>query len=442
MTRLSDVDALLWRIERDPLLRSTVVMVSLLDQAPDRERMMDRVERSTHMIPRLKQRVSQSTMTARPPRWEEDPHFDLSYHFRIINAPGDRTFRDVLDFATPIGMAGFDPSRPLWETTVVEGLVDGRAAMVQKVHHALTDGIGGMQMVLSTLDLERNPEKELSLDELPPSPPTPPRPSMVRRAASSAARSARSPRKAAVRTNAMVASLQRSMAAAGAPLSPLTVGRSMSVRYDTITVSRERFRAASKAVGATINEAYVAALLGGLRAYHQRHGRDVESLRMTMPVSTRETDALDPASNNQFVPTRFAVPMTIVDPVERMRAVRGLVAEQLAEPALDLSDVTAAALNRMPTGVTAKLFGGMLKGADFTASNVPGPPVFLYFAGAKIEAQYPFGPLAGGAVTSVLLSGPEEICIGINSDPAAVPDPAVLVECLQDAFAEVLHLAP
>jgi WS/DGAT/MGAT family acyltransferase len=438
--RLSDVDALLWRIERDPLLRSTVVMVSLLDKAPDRARMMDRVERSTHMIPRLRQRVVQSTMTASPPRWATDPYFDLSYHFRIVNAPGAGTFRDVLDFATPIGMAGFDPTRPLWETTLIEGLADGRAALVQKVHHALTDGIGGMEMVLSTLDLEPEPAEEISLDDLPATA-LPATRGNLRRMRDQLARAARSPRDAAARTNEMVASLKRTMAAAGEPLSPLMKGRSMSVRYDTITVPRRDLKAASKAVGATINEAYVSALMGGLRNYHAKHGVAVDALRLTMPVSTRGTDAADPEGNNQFAPVRFPVPMTIEDPVERMLAVRRLVAEQLAEPAMSLSDATANVLNRMPTAVTAKLFGDMLKGADFTASNVPGPPVYLYFAGAKIEAQYPFGPLAGGAVTSVLLSGPDDIGIGINSDPAAIPDPDVLVECLNGGFDEVLALA-
>lgn len=402
--------------------------------------MMDRVERSTHMIPRLKQRVVQSTMTASPPRWAEDPYFDLSYHFRIINAPGAGTFRDVLDFATPIGMAGFDPTRPLWETTVVEGLEGGKAALVQKVHHALTDGIGGMQMVLSTLDIEREPEEEISLDDLPAAP-TPVSRSNTRRLVDTLARAAKSPRDAATRTSEMVASLKRSMAAAGDPLSPLTKGRSMSVRYDTITLDRRRFKAASKAVEATMNETYISALLGGLRTYHAKHGANVESLRLTMPVSMRESGAVDPDSNNQFSPARFAVPMTIDDPVERMLAVRALVARELAEPAMRLADATASALNRMPTAVTAKLFGDMLKGADFTASNVPGPPMYLYFAGAKIEQQYPFGPLAGGAVTSVLLSGPDDIGIGINSDPAAIPDPDVLVDCLQSGFDEVLALA-
>ena len=206
--RLSDVDALLWRIERDPLLRSTIVMVTLLDQAPDRERMMDRVERSTHMIPRLRERVVQSSFTASPPRWAPDPYFDLSYHFRIINAPGNGTFRDVLDLATPIGMAGFDPSRPLWETTLIEGLADGRAALVQKAHHALTDGIGGMQMVMSTMDLERDPDKEISLDELPP-PVFPPTRSNTRRALDSLARAAKSPRDALARSSEMAASMKR-----------------------------------------------------------------------------------------------------------------------------------------------------------------------------------------------------------------------------------------
>ena len=109
--RMSDTDALMWGIEKDPLLRSTIVAVSILDQAPDRDRLVERIERSTRMITRLRQRVVSPPFSVAPPRWVVDPNFDINYHLRFLNAPGAGTMRDLLDLAAPIGMQGFDRAR-------------------------------------------------------------------------------------------------------------------------------------------------------------------------------------------------------------------------------------------------------------------------------------------------------------------------------------------
>lgn len=437
---MSDIDALLWRIENDPLLRSTVMMVSVLDSWPDIPRMMDRIERGTIKIPRLRERVVQSRVVGTP-RWEADPHFDLKYHVRFLKAPGEGTLRDVLDFAVPIAMAGFDRARPLWETYMIDGLADGKAAMIQKVHHSLTDGIGGMELALSTLDIERDPAEELDPASLrPPSngAPVAPPVGLLTRGARSLSKAVRSPKAAAARTNEVGASFRRLMQATPEPLSPIMTGRSMSAHYNTILIPLKQLKAGAKARGGTVNEAYISALMGGLRTYHDAHGVDAAELRMTLPVSTRDAGISDAEGNNQFVPTRFTVPLTIDDPAERMVLVRERLAEQLAEPAMEFNEPIAAMLNRLPTPMTAQIFGAMYRGVDFIASNVAGPPVFLYLAGARIEAQYPFGPLAAAAINLTLLSGPDHVAIGVNTDPAAVPDPDVLLACLHKGFDELL----
>src|SRR5205085_4551961 len=110
--RMSDSDALMWGIEKDPLLRSTIVAIAVLDQSPDRERLTERIDRATRMIPRLRQRPVQPTFGVAPPRWVFDANFDLNYHLRFISAPGKGTMRDLIDLAAPIGMQGFDRARP------------------------------------------------------------------------------------------------------------------------------------------------------------------------------------------------------------------------------------------------------------------------------------------------------------------------------------------
>ena len=120
---MSDSDALMWHIEKDPLLRSTITVVWWLDRRA-RPRSAGGQDRARHAasIPRLRQRVVSNPYSIAPPRWEVDPHFDSRFHVRWLDAPGDGGVRAVLDCAEPIAMQGFDRARPLWELYVVEGL--------------------------------------------------------------------------------------------------------------------------------------------------------------------------------------------------------------------------------------------------------------------------------------------------------------------------------
>ncbi len=135
---------------------------------PTASRLEAKVDRGTRDIARLRQRAVTPPWRVAPPRWVVDPNFDMRYHVRWTNAVGDGSLRALLDFAAPIAMQSFDRARPLWEFTVVEGLADGRAALIQKVHHAVTDGVGGMKMAMMLLDLERDPAP--SDDPMPPAP--------------------------------------------------------------------------------------------------------------------------------------------------------------------------------------------------------------------------------------------------------------------------------
>src|SRR5262247_267400 len=120
--RMSDGDALMWNIERDPLLRSTICVVWLLDRSPERARLERKIERAARAIPRLRQHVLPNPLALAPPRWEVDRYFDLAAHVTWHNAPGDGSLRALFDFAQPMAMRHFDVARPLWELAVVEGL--------------------------------------------------------------------------------------------------------------------------------------------------------------------------------------------------------------------------------------------------------------------------------------------------------------------------------
>lgn len=232
----------------------------------------------------------------------------------------------------------------------------------------------------------------------------------------------------------------RMLAPAFEALSPLTSGRSLSVRFDTLTLPVPELKAAAAKADAKLNDAFLAGVAGGLRRYHTHHGIDIDALRMSMPINIRTVDT-EGLAGNQFVPTRFPIPLGIDDPIERMQAMRALVIEQRNEPSLGFVEGMAGVLNRLPRVLVGELFGRMLKGIDFVASNVPGVPIPVFFAGAKLEAQFPFGPLAGSAMNITLLSYIDECQIGINTDPAAIPDRELLVSCLTDSFDEIRKLA-
>jgi len=163
---LRNSDAFAWAMETDASLRSTVVSIVTLDRAPDWDVVVDRTERLSRTVPMFRQRVVESPSPA-PPRWEYDPDFDLGYHLRRVTAPGPGTFDTVLEMARRAEMAEFDHARPLWEATLVDGLADGGAALLFKVHHSLTDGIGGVQLAMIMFDQTEEP-RDLGL--LPPQP--------------------------------------------------------------------------------------------------------------------------------------------------------------------------------------------------------------------------------------------------------------------------------
>jgi len=123
---MRDSDAFSWYMEKDPLLRSTVVCVLLLDRSPDWDRLPERLERSTRLSPGFRHRVVTPPLRLATPRWVVDPDFDLSWHVRRFEAAPPKTLSTVLEFARQTGMAGLDRDRPLWEFTFIEGLEGGR----------------------------------------------------------------------------------------------------------------------------------------------------------------------------------------------------------------------------------------------------------------------------------------------------------------------------
>jgi diacylglycerol O-acyltransferase / wax synthase len=445
-------DAFSWRMERDPALRSTIVVVDWLDRAPDWDVLVARVDRISRLMPSLRQRVVESPFGLTVPRWSYDPHFDLDWHIRRVAAPAPRTREAVLQFARRSAMDAFDRDRPLWELTLVEGIEDGEAALIVKFHHSLSDGVGGMRMLAIIADPQREPS---DLGPMPPAPAgdTPDQFAQVtgavgamaaqltglaRRGAEAAIpvliRSTLNPFGLARDTATMARSVYRTAAPSSGALSPIMRDRSMTRDLAMMEVSLDALKKAAKTADGTVNDAYLAVVTGGLRRYHERHGATVEYLRAVIPINLRT--AQDTGWGNRITLMRLTVPVGEPDPAARMRLLHRLTETAREEPSLPVTDAIAAALNVLPVSYVA----GILKHADFVASNVPGAPMPVYVAGSKITGMFTFGPTIGTSLNATLLSYAGTCDIGINIDTAAVPDAHVLLACLHESAAEITAL--
>ncbi len=445
-----DTDAFTIRMERDPLLRSTITAVAVFDRPPSWAVLVDRVERATRLVPSFREKLVPSPLGLAPPRWVLDPDFDLLWHVRRVDAPAPHTLGTVLEMARIAGMSAFDPARPLWEFTLVEGLTGGRAALLMKVHHALTDGIGGVQLAAHVVDLERQPSDLGPMPELPSAPSHSLTDSVLEaigfdverwsRAGWSLAaaapggllRAARHPARTVGTVTETLGSLARFVRPLRSTLSPVMTERHLRWHLNVLDVPVRALKDAGRAADGTLNDAFLAGIAGGLRRYHEGHGAAVNALRVTMPISVRE--AGDAAGGNRVTLVRFEVPVELTDPVLRMQAIGRTTARLRHERALPYSEAVAGLLNLLPAGVT----GGMLKHVDFLASNVPGFPERVYLGGALMTGFYPFGPTIGSAANVTLMSYRGTCHIGVTTDGGAVPDPEAFLACLVDGFDEVL----
>ena len=442
---MSATDSVMWAIERDPDLRSTVTAVGLLDRPPDRAALRSRVEAAVEALPRLRQRVVEPLFGIGQPRWVDDPFIDLDYHLRTVSAVpwNDRW---LLDFASTLAEAGFDRDRPLWEFVVVEGLQGGGAALVQKVHHSLTDGVGAVELMASILDWSRHPRRSHGLGpheatQAPSRGARNPAVNLARNVSKgvpAVLRAAADPIGTTRKVWLVGESATRLLAPSGIRKSPVMTGHSTNWHFDVHEESLDSLRRAAHAAGGTVNAVFVAAVAGGLHRYHLKHGREVEALQLNLPVSRRQ--AGDPLGGNRFTPVRFSLPIAELDPVARVRQVGVECRKASHEPALPLTDAIASVLSVLPPAATTAVMGSLLRGTDAVATNIPGIDRRCYIAGAELLREFAFAPLSGAAINVALMSHAGEACVGVNMDRAAVSDPEVLMTCLGESFAEIVAL--
>ncbi len=461
---MSDLESVMWSVEKDPALRSDFTNLTILDTAPDPARLMAMVERMIAAMPRLDQRVKSTPLHIAPPRWEDDPQLNLEYHIRRVAIPPPGSMRALFDAAAQLAATPFDRQRPLWEFTLLEGLEGGRAGFLQKLHHTITDGVGGIKLSAAMIDFERNPPDVADLnaelraqqrhDRLAnPIPQTSFASELwsgIAAAASTQIRRTRSVVGAAstLATHPqhvpnvgrslwnMVNSVQRQVVVGPRGYSRLFAPRSLGRRYDVLSVPFDQVKQASKAHGVTVNDVFVYAMSRGIAAYHAAFGETLEHLRMAMPVNLRNRPGQHGA--NAFAPVRIVLPVSLGDLQEGLAATHDTLKSIRQEPALEALGSIAGAAGMLPTSALISLTRQQTKTIDFATSNLRGASMHLFMAGARIERTIPLGPRTNAPLNITVMSYAGAFEHGIHSDPAAITDPELLVRCIEEAWNELL----
>lgn len=451
--RMSDAEGLMWRLEKDPYLSSTFANVTILDRAPDFDRLLRRMERATHVVERLRQRVQPVPVNLTAPMWVDDTNFDIHYHVRRVALPAPGSMRQLLDLAALIAVDPFERTRPLWQFVVVEGLRGGRAAMIQKLHHTIADGETSVQMSLQFLDFDRDAPEPAPID-----------PATIERPDETAtvqmnqdlvrdmlAGSLRFPLGLLRQIKELLADptgipeagnaaadtirgVMNQLSDTEAAASPLWTKRSLHRRLEVLRAPFDETRAAAKHLGGTLNTAFLTAAAEAAGRYHRELGAPVDELRASMAVSTRTEDS----GANAFSLARMMVPTGDMPIADRFRAIQAASATAKDSTSSSSLETLATVAATLPTSLVTRLARQQAQTVDFATSNVRGAPIPLYIAGAEILQNHPVGPLGGVAFNLTLLSYNHSLDMGVNLDRAAVTEPELLRTCLERAFDDLL----
>jgi diacylglycerol O-acyltransferase len=448
---MSGMEAMMWNVERDPWLDPNGGGVAIYDRPLDVDLFRRCMRQAVAEVPRLRQRVVPGLGPLSTPRWVHDHEFDLNWHVRHIGAPGNGSLRELLDYFSAWLQDSYDRTRPLWMYVVVDGLADGRGALLSKIHHTVGDGESVVKMSLAYTGSERDapPPPDVDLDAVIDSDPK------EQVGLASTAWDAIG--------QGLKSSVELSWRALQSMGRPGTVGRVGSEAADLLKTANEQLRpagsdlwrnrsrrrhveafslpfepvhAAAHALGGTINDFFLAGAVEAGMRYHQQFDSTPEKFHITLVVNTR-SDNDDAANAFSPVPVEVAGgPMPLADRFtevhDLVRAKRGEV--HGAGPLATMAPV----VNLLPIPLMTGLARNQTGHIDFATSNLPGFRDETFVAGAKTLHTYPFGPVAGTAFNLTMMSTYDMLDLGLNIDPAAVTEPRLLVSHLQAAYADLL----
>jgi diacylglycerol O-acyltransferase / wax synthase len=425
---------------------------------PPYEEILDSLRMRLHLVPRYRQRLQVPPAGTGRPLWVDDPTFSLEYHVRHTALPRPGTERQLLRLTSRIFSQQLDRLRPLWEMWIVEGLEDGGFALISKSHHAMIDGIAGVDIAQALFDLSPVPA-EVDHPDAAWQPAPEPSPAQVLaagtlgllrtgvRGAVHAAGVLRAPG-AALHAAREAAEGLGEIVWAGlnpAPDTPLNVEIGPHRRYAIVRTSLRDFRTVKDAFGGTVNDVVLTVVSGALREWLRSRSVRTEGLelRALVPVSIRAAQDRG-ALGNRIAAMRGPLPVYIADPVERLAAVRGAMDDLKESKQAVGAEVLANVQNFAPPTVLAQAsrlnFSTRL--FNLIVTNVPGPQFPLYVRGRELLDVFPVAFLPRNhALAIAIMSYNGQMSFGLLGDYDAMPDIDAIAEGIDAALTELVGLA-
>jgi diacylglycerol O-acyltransferase len=426
--------------------------------APAFEDFADHVRGRLHLVPRYRQKLATPPLETGRPLWVDDPDFNLEYHVRHTALPPPGSEEQLFLLTSRIASQQLDRSKPLWENWLVEGLEGDRFALISKTHHALVDGISGVDLASVLFDAEREPQANGT--DLEPWRPEP-EPSSAELVLAGA--------RGMVNTTAGL--VTRAVAAATRPATSLQLARdvleglgelvwaglnpapetALNVpigphrRYAVVRQQLADYKEIKDALGGTVNDVVLSVVSGGLAQWLHSRGVRTEGLEMRglVPVSVR-TDAQRGALGNQLTAMRAPLPVYIEDPVSRLRYIRGAM-DGLKESKQAVGAATLAAVNNLapPTILAqASRLNFSTRLFNLLVTNIPGPQLPLYLLGRELQDLFPVAFLPENhALAVAIMSYNGGLDYGLLGDYDALPDIDVVADGIEASLAELLAAA-
>ncbi|MEU0510477.1 MULTISPECIES: wax ester/triacylglycerol synthase family O-acyltransferase [unclassified Amycolatopsis] len=449
MDRLSPLDALFLAIEdEDPSASLAIASIAVLEApAPPQDEIVRDLTPRVWSLPRYRQRLRRYPLDLAAPAWVEEDGFDPATHFHRVAAPSpgdDAALREVVGL---VMSERLPRDRPLWECWVIEGLAEGRWAMLSKVHHCLTDGIGGNALHEAMFGDEPPPRPEAW-----PAAETAPEPGGLRllagglRTALSVpveqmrvlAGAARSPRRMAAQVTGAVRGLA-SLARALVPLKASSLRGKIHAdrRYAMTGTSLGEVARIATGFGVTVNDVVLATITAGLRQLLLERGEEpsATSVRSLVPVSVRSRSDQSTLDNHVSLMLPM-LPVDVADPVERLRTVHERLAVHKASREREAGQAVLSFAGHEPyppvswaMHAAPWLVERMLV---TVTTNVPGPREQLHLLGRPVVALYPYVPIALRLRIGVaVLSYHDRLAFGVTADFDSVPDVDVVVRAIE-----------
>lgn len=458
LDRLTAVDAS-FLAQEAPTTHMHIGAVMVFDGAPPPiEDFLDQIRGRLHLVPRYRQKLAFPPLQTGRPIWVDDPNFNLEYHVRNTALPAPGSEEQLLNLTARIFSQQLDRAKPLWETWIVQGLEGGRFALICKTHHALVDGVSGVDLATVLFDITLEPAEISHPDEAWKPRPEPSSSELiaagVRGLLKGSVKLAERVTKIGTKPEAALNSAREALEGLGeviwenfnpAPETPLNTEIGPHRRFAIVRNRLSDYKLIKDTFGGTVNDVVLTVVAGGLRHFLQSRGVRTEGLelRALVPVSIRSKEQLSELGNRIAV-MRGPLPVYIEDPVARLNVVREAM-DGLKESKQALgAEVIANVENLAPPTILAQAsrlnFSTRL--FNLIVTNVPGPQFPLYILGHELRELIPVAFLPKDhAVAIGVMSYNGELTFGLLGDYDAMPDIDELSADIQSSLDELIETA-